>query len=91
MKYILQATKVHKNSWTRTTDNRVFTKVLYGIIKFVEMVVFPSMTGLLLDQIPQILRNKLYRDSSHYYLLLTGFKTCFPFISFDFDMFPWEI
>ena len=57
---------MHKNSWTRTTDNRVFTKVLYGIIKFVEMVVFPSKTVLPLDQIPQILRNKLYRDCYHY-------------------------
>ena len=61
---------MHKTSWTRTTDNRVFTKVLYGIIKFVEMAVFPSKTVLLLDQIPQILRNKLYRESSHYYMKL---------------------
>ena len=45
----------------------MFTKVLYGIIKFVEMVVFPSKTVLDLDQIPQILRNKLYRDCYHYY------------------------
>ena len=56
-----QATKVHKNAWTRTTDNRVFIKVLYGIMKFVEMVVFPRKKVLMLDQVPQILRNKLYR------------------------------
>ena len=55
-----KATRIHKNSWTRTTDNRIFTKVLYGIIKFIEIVVFPSKKYLLLDQVPQILRNKLY-------------------------------
>ena len=55
-----KATRIHKNSWTRTTDNRVFTKVLYGIMKFIEIVVISSKRDLLLDQVPQILRNKLY-------------------------------
>jgi len=55
-----KATRIHKNSWTRTTDNRVFTKVLYGIMKFIEIVVIASKRDLLLDQVPQILRNKLY-------------------------------
>ena len=55
-----RATRLHKASWTRTTDNRIFTKVLYGIMKFTEIVVLPNKKILLLDQIPQILRNKLY-------------------------------
>ena len=59
-----KATRIYKQSWTRATDNRVFTKVLYGIIKFVEIAVFPSMKILLLDQVPQILRNKLYSHVS---------------------------
>ena len=54
-----KATRIHKQTWTRTTDNRVFTKVLYGILKFTEVVVVPSKRTLLLDQVPQILRNKL--------------------------------
>ena len=61
-----KATRIYKNSWTRTTDNRVFTKVLYGIIKFTELAVFPSKKILLLDQVPQILRNKLYRNIHKY-------------------------
>ena len=55
-----KATRVHKNSWTRTTDNRVFTKVLYGVMKFTEVVVFMTKRVLHLDQVPQVLRNKLY-------------------------------
>ena len=55
-----KATRIHKNSWTRTTDNRVFTKILYGVIKFTEIVVFATKRVLHLDQVPQILRNKLY-------------------------------
>ena len=55
-----RATRLHKASWTRATDNRVFTKVMYGIMKFTEVVVLPRKRSLLLDQIPQILRNKLY-------------------------------
>ena len=35
------------------------------MLKFAEIVVFPSKKVLLLDQVPQILRNKFYRDSSH--------------------------
>ena len=55
-----KATRIHKNSWTRTTDNRVFTKILYGIMKFTEVVVFWNKRVLHLDQVPQVLRNKLY-------------------------------
>ena len=69
------ATRIYKNSWTRTTDNRVFTKVLYGIIKFTELAVFPSKKILLLDQVPQILRNKLYchvPQMSHIVILNLG-------------------
>jgi len=55
-----RATRIYKSSWTRTTDNRIFTKVMYGIMKFTEVVVLPKKKVLLLDQIPQILRNKLY-------------------------------
>ena len=55
-----RATRIHRNSWTRTTDNRVFTKVLYGVVKFAETVVFPTQRALLLDCVPQVLRNKLY-------------------------------
>eukprot|EP00092_Neocalanus_flemingeri_P000342 GFUD01000364.1.p1 GENE.GFUD01000364.1~~GFUD01000364.1.p1 ORF type:complete len:610 (-),score=204.58 GFUD01000364.1:119-1900(-) len=55
-----RATRIHKASWTSTTDNRIFTKILYGIMKFTEVVVLPKKRILLLDQIPQILRNKLY-------------------------------
>ena len=35
------------------------------MLKFAEIVVFPSKKVLLLDQVPQILRNKFYRDTSH--------------------------
>ena len=75
---------MHRNSWTRTTDNRVFTKVLYGIIKFVEMVVFPSKTVLLLDQIPQILRNKLYREGH----IISGVKNILNPFPFTLTCFP---
>ena len=55
-----RASRIHKASWTRATDNRIFTKVMYGIMKFTEVVVIPRNKCLLLDQVPQILRNKLY-------------------------------
>jgi len=55
-----RATRLYKASWTRTTDNRIFTKIMYGIMKFTEVVVLPKKKSLLLDQVPQILRNKLY-------------------------------
>ena len=64
--------------------------MLYGIIKFAEMVVFPSKTVLDLDQIPQILRNKLYRDFYHYYRVLKNIFTYFQYISFYFEMCPWR-
>lgn len=55
-----RATRIYKASWTRATDNRKFTKVMYGIMKFTEVVVLPKKKILQLDQVPQILRNKLY-------------------------------
>ena len=66
-----KATRIHKNSWTRTTDNRVFTKILYGIMKFTEIVVFPTKRVLHLDQVPQILRNKLYSHVQEMPLLVS--------------------
>ena len=60
IKCLDKATRIHKNSWTRTTDNRVFTKILYGVMKFTEIVVFATKRVLHLDQVPQVLRNKLY-------------------------------
>ena len=38
-------------SWTRATDNRIFTRVLYGIVKFTEVAIFPNKRSLLLDQV----------------------------------------
>ena len=59
-----RATRIHRNSWTRTTDNRVFTKVLYGVVKFAETVVFPTQRALLLDCVPQVVLQKVPSEGS---------------------------
>ena len=59
---IENAVIIKKKQWTPTTSLTKFTREMYAIVKFANLLVLPSRRQLELTQIPKIIRTKLYGE-----------------------------
>ncbi len=59
---ISQAISCKKQDWTPTTNMSKFTKAMFAITKFANLIVMPSRRVLDLTKLPQMLRTKLYNS-----------------------------
>lgn len=66
LKGMEDAVMFKKRSWSPTTNMATFTREMYAVVKFADILVLPTRTSLDLERIPKIIRSKLYRHLSSF-------------------------